>query len=114
MNTIPSLSDIPQPDWSTVDGVEVLRIEGEPVAALPCSGRRSASRFQAFDLATREMLCQLTKREIRGWLISEAHGRALDAICEADRARYQAERDARAHAIRAERRARREAQLSLL
>jgi hypothetical protein len=105
---------IPQPDWSTIDGVEVLRIPGEPLAAIPCSGRRSASRFQAFDVATREALCQLTKREIRSWLIRMARSRVIDSIDEANRARYQAERDAKARAIRAERRARREAQLSFL
>lgn len=113
---IPTLADIPAPVWSTVDGldnIDILRIPGEPLAALPCNGRRSSARWQVFDVARREAGCQLTSREVRGWLVRAAHGRAMQELYAADRARNQAERDAKAKAIRAERRERRAAQLEM-
>lgn len=81
-----------EPTWQTIDGVPVLRIGDEPVAALPATGRKTAARFVMFDVVTRVEICQILKAEVRGWLWHHATGRAKDAAAKVAAKQFQRER----------------------
>ena len=61
-----------QPEWETLEGVEILRSPGSAYAAIPASGKRNARQFQVFNVKTREPVCQLKKDEVTGWLVNRA------------------------------------------
>lgn len=55
--------------WQTVEGVEVLRVHDSNYVAAPVTGKKSSARFEVIDLNDRtEAVCQLTKKEVYGWL----------------------------------------------
>ena len=58
------------PQWTTLEGVEILRIPGAKHGAIPATGRRNAVNYVAFDVNTREELAYLRKDEVRQWLIN--------------------------------------------
>jgi hypothetical protein len=64
---------VAQPEWSAVEGVEVLRIDGSNFVAVPCTGRRNAREFDVINLRDRsEVVCTLRKNEVHGWLLRAA------------------------------------------
>ncbi len=96
-----------EPTWQQIDGVDVMRVGDEPVAALPHTGKRSAAKFIVFDVQTRETLCYLTAKEVRSWLFRDAKGRADEAKWAAEDAiRIRADKLARVTAYLAKRAAR--------
>ena len=58
--------------WTTLDGVDVLQVPGDCVAAFPASGKRGSRVYVVFDVNTREELCQLKKNEVNSWLFRHA------------------------------------------
>lgn len=58
-----------QPEWTTIDGVDVLRVPGSKYAAAPATNRRNAAHWIVFNVDTREESCQLTRRDVRSWLV---------------------------------------------
>lgn len=63
--------------WETLEGHAILRVPGQPLAALPCSGRKNSRVFQVFNVETRETECQLTNREVHSWLYKRAFDEAM-------------------------------------
>ncbi len=61
-----------QAKWEKLEGQWILRVPGQPVAALPTTGKQNAAQFVAFDLKTRKELALLSKREVFGWLTKMA------------------------------------------
>ncbi len=58
-----------QAEWVDVEGVQVLRVKDSNYVAAPCSGRKNAARFNVINLDDRtDVVCQLSKTEVRGWL----------------------------------------------
>lgn len=91
-----------QATWQEIDGVAVLRIANEPVAALPATGRRNSARFVAFNIDTREEVAQLTRGEVHSWLFRVARHRAQEiAARPARKATEKAEKAERASRTRA-------------
>ena len=68
-------------DWTTVRGfdadVNVLAIPGLSVVAVPTTGRRNARQYDMIDMDGRELLCQLHRSEVNGWLYAVARSRAV-------------------------------------
>jgi hypothetical protein len=60
------------PKLEMLDGVEVMRSPGSNYAAVPVSGKRSSSRWQVFNVKTREPITQLRKDEVSPWLLRMA------------------------------------------
>lgn len=63
-----------QPEWETLEGNLILRIPGQPLAALPMSGKKSSPIFVIFDVKKRQEIIQLKKSEVASWLVREAEG----------------------------------------
>lgn len=63
-----------QPQWETLEGQWILRVPGQPIAALPNTGKKSAAKFTVFDVKTRKELAFLRKDEVSGWLTLRAVG----------------------------------------
>lgn len=63
------------PKWETLEGVDILRVPGDDLAALPATGRKSARVFQVFTVSSREPRCQLKKSEVHGWLSKNSEAR---------------------------------------
>ena len=62
-----------QPEWVNIEGVEVLQSPGSSFVAVPCSGRKNSRRFDIIDLNDRtDIVCQLTSKEVYGWLAKKA------------------------------------------
>jgi hypothetical protein len=63
--------------WETIEGVEVLRVPGDDLAAIPMTGHRNSRAFQVFRVSSREPWCQIAKADIHGYLSknSAAYGR---------------------------------------
>lgn len=73
--------DIPDPEWTQVEGIDVLRVRGSKYVAVPVSGRKNARAFQVIDLEDRTgIVCQLGRNEVLGdghrigWLRKAAKG----------------------------------------
>lgn len=62
----------PLPDWTKIDGVDVLQVPGSEHAAFPISGKKNGATFQVFNVNTREPGPQLKKAEIHNWLYRDA------------------------------------------
>lgn len=59
------------PEWTKVDGVEVLRIKDSKYVAIPNNGRRNSANFSILDLTDRsDYVAVLRKTEVNKWLIS--------------------------------------------
>lgn len=111
------------PVWTTIEGLEdkgvsfpILRAPGSNYAAFPVYGRKSDSRFQVFEVKSRRLVCQLTKKEVRSWLFRAARGEAEDIERAAEDAAMRATiatEKAAAKAARAARKAAEPVQLSL-
>lgn len=63
------------PKWETLEGVDVLRVPGDDLAAFPITGRKNARVFQVFTVSSREPGCQLKKAEVYGWLSKNSEAR---------------------------------------
>ena len=61
-----------QPQWETLEGQWILRVPGQPIAALPSTGKKTAANFIVFNVRTREELTFLKKSEVAGWLTLRA------------------------------------------
>jgi hypothetical protein len=64
-----------QPEWEELEGQPILRVHGQPIAAIPSTGRKNAAHFTVFDIATRQELTYLKRSEVIGWLASRAVAR---------------------------------------
>mgnify|MGYP001574962508 CR=1 FL=1 len=71
-NRIQQVLSIDLPQWEELEGQSILRILDRPVAALPVTGKKNATKFVVFDINTREVICRLSKSEVGGWLFNEA------------------------------------------
>lgn len=64
----------PLPDWTTVEGILVLRAGDSNHVAVPRNGAKTpaqgdrAASFDVLSLSPREYVCQLKKGEVRSWL----------------------------------------------
>jgi hypothetical protein len=65
------------PEWTKMEGVEVLAIPGLDVVACPCNGRRNSAKFDMIDMAKGEFLCQLLKGEVAEWMVKAARNAEL-------------------------------------
>lgn len=63
-----TVKDVPLADWTTVDGVEVLRSGSSRYVAAPRNGKRTAASFDVIDIKAGELVVQLKKDEVYGWL----------------------------------------------
>jgi hypothetical protein len=54
--------------WVKVQGVSVLRVHSQKYVGSPCSGRKNSARFDIVDIEKGEIVTQLTKKEVFGWL----------------------------------------------
>lgn len=61
-----------QPEFETLDGIEILRSSGSDFAAFPASGKRNSRVWQIFNIKTREPITQLRKNEVVSWLVKIA------------------------------------------
>lgn len=61
-----------QPEWTQERNVDGLRIDGSRFFAVPTTGRKTARNFDVLDLDAGEFVCQLTKNEVRAWLLRAA------------------------------------------
>lgn len=57
-----------EPEWSTLEGQNVLRIEGSKFVAAPVTGKKNASRFVVFNIDERKELAQISNKEVNSWL----------------------------------------------
>jgi hypothetical protein len=53
------------PEWSEVEGIQVLRIENSRFVAVP-----NGARFDIIDLESRAFVCQVSKKGACKWLLS--------------------------------------------
>lgn len=58
----------PLADWTTVDGVLVLRAGNSKFVAAPRNGKKTAATFEVVDLEARELVTVLKKDEVYSWL----------------------------------------------
>jgi len=66
-------SEIPywEPEWTKIEGQDVLQIKGSEFFAIPADGKKSAKKFVISNKA-REEVAHLDKKEVRQWLIDAA------------------------------------------
>jgi len=77
-----TIKDVPLPDWTTVDGVKVLRSGDSDHVGVPYNGKENAAKYDVIHYPKREFVTQLKKNEIHHWLhatakkeFEEKHGR---------------------------------------
>ena len=58
----------PLADWTTVEGVLVLRCGKSRFVGVPKNGKKTAANFDVIDLEKRELVVQLKKNEVASWL----------------------------------------------
>jgi hypothetical protein len=62
-----------EPQWVTVEGVNVLQSPGSHFLAVPVSGKKTSRHWHVIDLNDRtDIYCQLTRKEVYGWLAKAA------------------------------------------
>lgn len=62
-----------QARWTEFEGIEVLRVKSSNYIAVPCTERRNSAIFLVIDIEDRsDIVCQLTKKEVCGWLCKRA------------------------------------------
>lgn len=57
-----------QPEWTTVQGVKVLKSPNSPLVAVPANGRENSANWEVIDPDKKELVALLKKNEVRGWL----------------------------------------------
>ena len=67
-----TIKNAPLPDWTTVNGQEVLRSGDSKFVAAPRNGKRTAANFDVLDLDTNEHVLSLPKDEVYKWLHASA------------------------------------------
>ena len=76
------------PEWSTLDGQDVLRIEGSKFVAAPITGKKNASRYVVFNIDERKELAQISNRDVNRWLRkqyeNEIENREVEAPVDSD------------------------------
>ncbi len=56
-------------EWTEVEGVQVLRVDGSNFVGVPINGRKDTRKFTIINLDDRsDIVCQLNGSEVRGWL----------------------------------------------
>ena len=56
-------------EWTEVEGVQVLRIDGSNFVGVPISGRKDARQFTIINLDDRaDIVCQVNSKEVYTWL----------------------------------------------
>lgn len=60
--------EVVDPEWTTLEGQDVLRIEGSKFVAAPITGKKNASRFVVFNIDERKELAQISNKEVNRWL----------------------------------------------
>lgn len=56
-------------EWTKVEGVQVLQVEGSDFVGVPVSGRKDARRFSIINLNDRtDIVCQVSGKEVYAWL----------------------------------------------
>lgn len=56
-------------EWTEVEGIQVLRVEGSKFVGVPITGRKNSRKFDIINLDDRSnIVCQLNSNEVRGWL----------------------------------------------
>lgn len=67
-----TIKDVPLPDWTTVNGQEVLRSGDSKFVAAPRNGKRTAANFDVLDMEANEHVLTLPKDEVYKWLHASA------------------------------------------
>ena len=60
-----------QAEWTSYEGVDVLRIRDDEMVAVPATGRKNSSRFVVINVNTKEEICYLLKKEVYGWMCKQ-------------------------------------------
>lgn len=56
-------------EWTEVEGVKALQVEGSNYVGVPITGRQNSQWFEVIDLNDRtDIVCQLKSNEIYTWL----------------------------------------------
>ncbi len=56
-------------EWTEVEGVKALQVEGSNFIAVPVTGRQNSQWFEVIDLNDRsDIVCQLSSKEVYTWL----------------------------------------------
>jgi len=62
-----------QPQWVKVEDVDVMRSPGSSFVAIPVSGRKNSRLWDIINLNDlSDIVCQLTSKEVCGWLTRKA------------------------------------------
>lgn len=61
-----------KPEWTKLEGQDILRVKGSNLAALPATGKKNAANFVVFDINTRKEITYLKKTEVYSWLTKAA------------------------------------------
>lgn len=61
-----------KPEWTKLEGHDILKVKGSNFAALPATGKKNAANFVIFNVKTREEIAYLKKKEVNAWLTNKA------------------------------------------
>jgi hypothetical protein len=67
-----TIKDVPLPDWTTVDGVKVLRSGESDHVGVPYNGKENASKYDIIHYPKKEYVTQVKKNEVHHWLHAAA------------------------------------------
>ena len=62
------IAQFPLADWTTFEGVLVLRAGSSRFVGAPRTEKKNSRTFDVIDIADRTLVTQLTSKEIRSWL----------------------------------------------
>lgn len=63
-----------EPQWTKLEGNNILKVKGSKIAALPVTGKKNSAKFIIFNINTRKEITYLKKSEVYSWLTRVAKG----------------------------------------